>query len=120
MIGDLFFILKSLFLTCVVILLLQIKLGDFTLEEHSMSWLRESHAASFLQEVSHGGVLVIKRTYGAIVSQFETKWDQALDREKIPGYRQLKLKAKRSAEFMEEQAKRLQEEKNSPREKQGQ
>ncbi len=52
--GDLFFALRMIIITVVVLFLLQIKVGPLTLEERSMNWVRTSTITSELQTVAHG------------------------------------------------------------------
>ena len=57
---DLFFILKSLLLTSIVVLLLQIKIGRHTFEERITVWLHNASVILPLNEVASGGMKAIK------------------------------------------------------------
>ncbi len=53
--GDIFFVFKTFIFTLILVLLLQIKIGDDTLESRALSGLRDSEAAISLQQFSVDG-----------------------------------------------------------------
>ena len=57
--GDLIFILKSFLLTGIVVVLLQVKIGDRTFEERAMIWIQTSSMVRPLHDVASGGVEMI-------------------------------------------------------------
>lgn len=57
---DFFFFLKTLFLTFIIVLLLQIEVGKKTVETHVHDWMVGSIAAGFLGNAAHGGAHFIK------------------------------------------------------------
>jgi len=57
--SEFFFVLKSLFLTVVIILCMQIKIGSATIEQRSLEWMRESKAVYALRGVAEGAVSLI-------------------------------------------------------------
>jgi ribosomal protein L12E/L44/L45/RPP1/RPP2 len=56
--SEMFFVLKTLVVTVIVVMLMQIKVGRATLEEHSMRWIRNSDAVETLRYVAEGAVRI--------------------------------------------------------------
>lgn len=54
------FILKSLVITFVVLMLMQIKVGTTTVEIETLHWIETSAVTKYLQNVSAGAVLAIR------------------------------------------------------------
>jgi hypothetical protein len=52
---DIFFFLKTLALTLIVVLLMQIQIGGKTIETRAVGWIQSSMIVSPLQEVAQGG-----------------------------------------------------------------
>ncbi len=74
--SEVFFVLKTLIVTIAIVLLLQIRIGRSTLEQHSLTWLHSSTAVEALRGVADGavaagfnGVNWIKATYQKKMSQ---------------------------------------------------
>jgi hypothetical protein len=57
---DFFFFLKTLFLTFLIVLMLQIEIGHKTVENHVHDWMAGSIAAGFLGNAAHGGAHFLK------------------------------------------------------------
>lgn len=108
MISSFFLVLKAIVLTVVIVLLMQIRVGDQTLEQKSEAWLKNSNYISYLQEAADGGMILF--------DQALNKLDEVLDRQKTitseassiistePETRADRLKLKRSKEFIQEKA----------------
>jgi hypothetical protein len=58
--GDFFFVVKCLVITVALVFLMQIKVGDKTLEQHSMTWLHQSTAAENLRLIASGAIRAFK------------------------------------------------------------
>jgi uncharacterized membrane protein len=56
--SEFFFVIKTLIFSIALILLLQIKIGKSTLEERSLSWMRQSIAIEALRGVADSAVTV--------------------------------------------------------------
>lgn len=54
------FIVKSLVITLVVLMLMQIKIGVSTVETETLQWIETSAVTKYLQNVSAGAVLAIR------------------------------------------------------------
>lgn len=63
MISDLFFIVRIFALTVLVVLGLQVKVGQETAEDKFHSWLQSSFIVAHLQDVIDGGVAITKAGY---------------------------------------------------------
>lgn len=57
---DFFFFLKTLLLTFIIVLLLQIQIGKKTVETHVHDWMVGSVAAGFLGHAAEGGAHFLK------------------------------------------------------------
>ena len=66
------FVLKSLFITLIVLMLMQIKIGSSTIETETLHWIETSSVTRYLQNVSAGAVLAL-RNVGQSASQFITQ-----------------------------------------------
>ncbi len=116
MIGDLFFIIRMIVFTIVVVLFLQIRLGEYTLEERFYTQLQSSQFGQEVTEVAQGGVIAIKSGLIRLKEKFTRFWGDktsSIDKENVPGFRHLKMGLDRSAEYVKKQAK-AQLEKNTP------
>lgn len=58
--GDFFFVVKAFLFTIAVVILLQIKVGDSTIEERSHTLLQQSAIHKTLSKVALGAVTAIK------------------------------------------------------------
>jgi hypothetical protein len=61
--DDIFFVIKMLGLTCVVVVLMQVHMGGTTLENHFYGFLKNSIFVDYLQEATDGGVALTKKGY---------------------------------------------------------
>lgn len=57
---DFFFFVKTLLLTVIVVLMLQIQVGKKTIEMHLHDWMENSLASGFLDHAAHGGAHFLK------------------------------------------------------------
>ena len=55
--SEFFFVMKTLIITVVLILCLQIRVGRMTLEQRSLQWMHESSAIEALRGVADGAVV---------------------------------------------------------------
>ena len=60
--NEIFFILKSLVITILLIMAMQIKVGNRTIEASCFHWLHESKVAAYIQDVADGGALLLQNT----------------------------------------------------------
>ncbi len=59
--GEVMFVIKSLIVTVVLIVCLQIRVGQRTVEGHAMSWIHHSSISQHLQDVAEGAVKVANK-----------------------------------------------------------
>ncbi|MCB0413830.1 MAG: hypothetical protein KDD50_05825 [Bdellovibrionales bacterium] len=101
--GDLLFFLKMIVMTFFFVLFLQIRIGQFTVEERAITWAHNSELMQPLQEVAQGAVVAIKRGWSEVVGSFGDNVSGVFNRENIPGHRQLIPKLERSKKYLNEQ-----------------
>jgi hypothetical protein len=58
--ADLFFVVKTFLFTLALIVLMQIKIGEYTVEERTHTWIQESAIHSTLTKVAVGAVTAMK------------------------------------------------------------
>lgn len=101
--GDIFFAIRMLVVTIVIAVLMQIKIGDMTLETHAHSWVQSSSAVESLREIAQGGVRMIRVGYKTVVNLIDAKVGAGFNRDQMAGSRSLSLGLERSAAFEKEQ-----------------
>lgn len=69
---EVMFVIKSLVVTVIIVLCLQVKVGHATAEDHVNDWMRTSAVTEYLREVAQGAALAIHNTAG-IVSNFASE-----------------------------------------------
>lgn len=95
--------IQSLIMTLVVIVLLQIKIGEFTLEQRAVDWYRTSNVAAPIQEVAEGGARIVRDAVNKVADSLNFKlFEQVKDR---PGQRDMKFRLERSKQFLEEKTR---------------
>lgn len=105
MISSFFLILKAFVLTIAVILVMQIQVGQTTIERKSEAWLRTSPFVSQLQQVADGGMIVLDKLLGSIhqtLDRSESKSSNSFAQDVEPGKRHLRMKLERSKEYLKE------------------
>ncbi len=63
MIKDVFFTLRIIILTLLVAMLLQVRVGEKTIDDSMLKWIQGSIFVDFLQETIDGGIVVTKALY---------------------------------------------------------
>lgn len=61
--SELFFVVKSLFLTVILVVAMQVKVGEASLEQYSQHWLQKSSVSIYIQSVAAGGALALKNLF---------------------------------------------------------
>lgn len=97
---------KSLAITFAIIFLMQIRLGESTLEEKAMFWVHDSFVTSPIQEAAEGAALLVRDTWKMLTKNINTKFKKSVEAENQPGFRDIRLKLERSQAFVEEQARK--------------
>ena len=107
--SEIFFILKSFFLTLVVIIIMQVKVGENTIEEKTLQWIESSPMVSPLQEVASGGVKVVQQAWKAVFGSLNSKFFSAVKDKNLPGKRDLNFVLERSQEYLRDQGDKIKE-----------
>lgn len=105
--GDLLLVVKGFFLAAMTVILLQVKIGDQTLEQQSYNFFVKSQIGITIQEVAQGGVYVITQAVRALSSSVTNEFAEKVDKSTRPGFRTMKLQMERSQKFLDEEARRL-------------
>ncbi len=98
-------IVKSLVLTLFIVLLLQVKVGDSTLEERAVFWFRSSPLVRPMQRVVDGGVRVLQQSFGRLTGLFD--WSLKGQLRQQPGHRDLNFQLERSRKYIRERAEQV-------------
>lgn len=101
--ADLFFVLRIFFATIAIVVLLQIKIDESTLEDRAQNWMRSSSAVDALREVSAGAVKMASQGYQSILSMIDKNMGSAFNREQMAGSRHLGWELGRSQAYTREQ-----------------
>jgi hypothetical protein len=59
--SELFFVVKTFIFSVIVVFLMQIKIGQSTIEQRSMKWIQQSDVVESLQAVAEGAVLAARQ-----------------------------------------------------------
>ena len=71
--SDFVFFLKLFGLTLVLVLAMQIQVGEISIEEHAMSWVQSSTITSPLNGVAHGGAKLFRDASSRIYATIARK-----------------------------------------------
>lgn len=64
--GEVFFVLKSFLITCVVVYCLQFKIGEQTADERLNQFLQKGALTSFIKDATTGATRITASTYNAV------------------------------------------------------
>lgn len=107
--GSLIFIIKSFVITVFVILMLQIKIGDRTLEYRVDDMVRRSGIEQPAQYLADGLVRFVRNTWRSLTGTMNNDVSRLLNSRNAPGSRQPDIDLRRSAEYIKEQAEKAKE-----------
>ena len=103
--GEFMFVVKTFIFTLILVVIMQIKIGGFTIEEHSLDWLHESSVVRELQEVAQGAIRASKSGYKTVSNLFSDSTTGARE-VTSDGW----LKIRRSDAYHKQREKELREE----------
>ena len=66
--SEFFFVMKSLVLAVLIVVFMQAKVGDSSLEGYSQAWLQRSSVSIYIQSVAAGGALALKNLFFSVKS----------------------------------------------------
>ncbi|HEX4923007.1 MAG TPA: hypothetical protein VFV50_02940 [Bdellovibrionales bacterium] len=84
--GEIFFVLKISVVTLVLVFLMQIKLGDDTLENRALFALRDSALAGELQQIGTGGWKELRKTIARLGKSLSSSFGGKEDRLSVFGF----------------------------------
>ena len=103
---------RTLVFTLVVVILLQVKIGEFTLEQRAIDWYRSSSVTQPVQQVADGGAKIVRDAVNKIANILKVDLFSKVSNR--PGNRDLGVRIERSKEYLRERtraaAQRIQEE----------
>lgn len=102
--SELFFVIKTFLFTIVIVLMMQIKIGDSTIEQSSHSFIQKSAITGWLQEAAAGGIVLIQRGAAQASGFLRDHFGKGQEEAKKVGGR-LKFEFERSKEALSSQAK---------------
>lgn len=103
--DSLYFILKSLVVTFVIVLFMQIKWSDRTLEYEAHRFLTSSTIVKPLESTAQGAVTFVRNMWNKVTKSLNSNFSNALRSENQPGSRFPKA-LERSKEYVRETAKK--------------
>lgn len=106
---ELFFFVKSLILTVIVVMLMQIEVGDNTVEQKAMMWIESSPIVSPLREAAEGGAKLVRQGWKQVAGAFDKVLSDGFKRENLSGSRDVRFRLERSKKVLEENAKKTAE-----------
>lgn len=62
---ELKFVLKSLFFTAAIVVLMQVKIGGDSIENQSFHWLQKSGVSQYIQSVAAGGAMALRQGFSS-------------------------------------------------------
>ncbi|MBK9322122.1 MAG: hypothetical protein IPM97_04045 [Bdellovibrionaceae bacterium] len=75
--SEFFFVIKSLIITALLTILMQVKVGPSSLEQQAQAFLQKSSTAVYVQSVAAGGALALKKLYYSVKSSIVSTSTQA-------------------------------------------
>ena len=57
---ELKFVVKCLVFTMLLVVLMQVKVGGYSIEAHSFHWLRKSTVSQYIQSAAAGGAMALR------------------------------------------------------------
>ena len=85
--ADMFFMLRMVVFTFIIVVIMQIKIGPATLEQHSQEWLHSSSMVTSLQGVAEGAVKVLTQGYKSAANALDINISKVFRKEELPGGR---------------------------------
>lgn len=100
--GEMWFAFKTTVMTVVMVFFMQIKVGEFTIEENAYQWVKSNYLVVYLNEVSGGAVVAIREAYQGVTNHMTTKVKKTFKDEFQPGSRSIIPGVKRSENYLSE------------------
>jgi len=107
--GTIYFALKALVVTFVLVLLMQVQWGDSTIEGHAMEFLTSSAAVKPIDETATGVVVFIRNSWSKFTKSINTNFMKSMRGENQPGSRHMGFNIERSSKAAVKRAEALSE-----------
>ena len=104
--SELAFAIKMAVIAFVVVILMQIRVGDESVENHAHNFIQTSAAVLYLREVAEGGLAAVHDGWSKLTSNIKTRYWSKYDSKNAPGQRQLEMTIDRSEAYLEAQKER--------------
>jgi hypothetical protein len=105
-VNDFIFAVRMLLITTVIVVLMQIRVGEYSIEARTENWIKTAPSVVVLREVAEGGLLVVHDAWSSLMSNINSKYSKKFDPETVPGEREIKLGLKRSEAYLDEEKKK--------------
>lgn len=93
---EFFFFLRIMFFTAVTVLLMQVRWGEETIENHTMNLLTTSAIVAPIDTTAQGAVVFIRNSWNSMTKSFNTRFSNSLRGDNQPGSRLSGLNVGRS------------------------
>ena len=108
--GEIFLIVKAMVLTVVVVIVMQVKVGDYTLEEKAKIYALNSPVAEPILEVAKGGAKVVTHGWSKLLSLMGSNVSDFFNGDRVPGKRTLSVELERSKKYLRQAAEKAKNE----------
>lgn len=99
--GSILFVVRTLALTFVLVVLMQIHWKGKTIEDHTMGLLTSATLATPIEKTADGAVIFVRNSWTRLTQMLNTNFSNSLRRENQPGTRHEKFKIKRNEKIDE-------------------
>jgi hypothetical protein len=106
-VESLFFAIKTLLVTFLVVLLMQVKWGSQTVEQIAYQSITTSSLVVPLEEAADGAVVFMRNSWRKVTQSINTNFTNSLRSENQPGQRHLEWGKNRSQAYIEQTKKNI-------------
>ncbi len=71
---ELKFVIKSLVFTMLLVIVMQVRVGQATIESHTFKWLRQSTVSQYIQSAAAGGAMGLRRLGISLKQSVSSTW----------------------------------------------
>lgn len=105
--GEMWFAFKATIMTVTMVFFMQIKVGDYTVEENAYQWIKSNYLVVYLNEVSGGAVIAIREAYQGVTNTMTAKVKKTFKDEFQPGSRSMLPNVERSQQYLGDLQKQM-------------
>jgi hypothetical protein len=85
--SDLFFVIRMVIITAVLLIVMQIKVGTVTIERSAQEWMHSSSMIASLQKVAGGAVKFLSQGYKTVATSIDSGVGKVFHSGELPGSR---------------------------------